>query len=647
MKKTAACGSWPSGISAELMVSGNIGLSQATFFEGDIYWLESRPQEQGRNVIVYCDLQDDRCEKHELLPAKYNCRTQVHEYGGACFIPTGAGVFFTNHTDQQIYVALNNGDIKAVTRETGIRFADFAYSAKRNMLVAVAEEHDARFSEPRNYLVAISIADGALHVLHSGEDFYASAKFAPDGDQLCWISWNHPNMPWDGTSLWVAEVKSATGINHAKVVAGGTSESVFQPGWSPAGELYFVSDRTNWWNLYRLCDEQVKPVCPVEAEFGMPQWQFGMTRYGFIGDDKIVSSYSQNGSEALALLDVSSSGFTTLSLDHTAYQSLTTSTGNVCYIAQSPTAFPALYSLEIAGAGNTPNEERLIAVSSTLDIDSAQFSRGKNITFPSASGAYAHGFFYPPVNAEYEAPDGELPPLIVMIHGGPTSSTQNDLSLKVQFWTNRGFAVLDVNYRGSTGFGRKYRDALKTLWGVVDVEDCDYGVRYLVEKRLVDADRVAIRGGSAGGFTALAALAGTDTFKAGASLYGVTDLTALATDTHKFESRYLDTLIGPFPEARALYEQRSPVNQADSINSPVIFLQGLEDKVVPPAQAESMIEVLLKKGVKVAYVPFEGEAHGFRKSENICRAFAAELWFYGEIFGFGGENPGAFEFIDA
>ncbi|OED37728.1 hypothetical protein AB833_22575 [Chromatiales bacterium (ex Bugula neritina AB1)] len=649
MKKKASYGAWPSSISTGLMVSGSIGLSQAILFDSTVYWLESRPTEEGRTVIMRCpvDTQNPAADSQEVLPARYNCRTRVHEYGGACYLPTAQGVYFVNQADQQIYRIDADGKVTQITNDQNYRFADFAYSDVRSMLVCVAEKHTADLPEPGNSLVSVDPANGSLSTLHSGEDFYASACFSPDGSKLAWLSWRHPDMPWDATTLWQADVASSTVLNDAHRLTGGSNESIFQPQWSPDGELFYVSDKSNWWNLYRYSSTGSHCLYAMEAEFGMPQWVFGMSRYAFLDARTIVTSYSRNGSESFAAIDTVSGELSPLQLPHSSYQSVTGAAGRVCYIAQSPTTFPALYcgALSVRPEGGYDYTEQLLCQSSSIDVDKNNFSKGESISYPTGGGQTAHGFFYTPVNAAYTAPADELPPLIVMIHGGPTSATQNDLSLKIQFWTNRGFAVLDVNYRGSTGFGRQYRDALKEQWGIADVEDCDYGVRYLVEQKRVDANRVAIRGGSAGGYTVLAALAKTNAFKAGASLYGVTDLTALATDTHKFESRYLDSLIGPYPEEKARYIERSPISHADKIDSPVIFLQGLDDKVVPPSQAESMIKVLRRNAVKVAYVPFEGEAHGFRKSENISTAFEAELWFYGEVFGFATENKQGFKFI--
>ena len=626
MKKIAPFGSWSSEITTKLMTAGTIGLAETRLFNGSVYWLESRPQEQGRTVIVR---QNESGDSDEIIPAEYSCRTRVHEYGGACYLPTPAGIFFVNNEDQQIYKVDSEKNISQLTDLSNCRFADLAFNEAEAVLIAVAEQHSESHGEPQNSLVLIDIASGAISTVHQGQDFYASPCLSADGSRLCWISWMHPNMPWDATSLWQADCQASNIIN-PHVVAGGHAESVVQPQWSPDGVLYFVSDKSNWWNIYRLVDGTVEPVCPLDAEFGLPLWQFGMTRYGFIDANTILTSYSQSGVETLATINLASGKLTNLDRNHTTYSSLRTEGDKVCYIAQSPIEFPAVYVGDVS-------DEKLVCSSSTSTVTEGSYSVASPVTFPTGptgNNEVAHGFFYNPTHASFKGPENELPPLLVMIHGGPTSATSNSLSFKIQYWTNRGFAVLDVNYRGSTGFGRIYREALKTRWGVADVEDCDFGVRYLIERGLVDKNRVAIRGGSAGGYTVLAGLAHTDTFKAGTSLYGVSDLTALATDTHKFEARYLDSLIGPYPEAKDLYEQRSPINHAESIAVPVLFLQGLDDKVVPPNQAEMMIDRLKSNDVPVAYLAFEGEAHGFRKSDTIIRAYEAELSFYGSVFGF-------------
>jgi len=624
MKDTAPYGAWPAVITTDLMTSGFKGISEVRFYEGDLYWLESRPQEQGRTAIVKCGI--DGGVVKDLLAEDYSARSRVHEYGGTSFLPTPAGVCFVNQVDQQVYLIDTAQKVVQITSAENMRFADFAFDYANENLIAVAEEHSKDLPEPINRLVSIDLKSGNIQPLHEGEDFYAAPKVSSDGANICWLSWNHPNMPWDGTLLWVAEFDNSV-VTNARRVAGGSDESIFQPEWSPAGDLYYVSDKNNWWNLYKWLEAGSEPVVELDAEFGMPLWQLGMTRYGFIDEHTIVSSYCQAGLEFLAFIDTRTNTLETLERPHSGYHSLRTHNGQYCYIAESSTSFPAIY------VGDRTSET-LVFSSASVDIDTAHFSVPESVSFPTADGALAHGFFYKPENAVVKAPEDELPPLLVMIHGGPTSATSASLNLKIQYWTNRGFAVLDVNYRGSTGFGRQYRDLLKRNWGVLDVEDCEAGVRYLVSEGLVDKARVAIRGGSAGGFTVLTALALTKAFKAGTSLYGVTDLTALAADTHKFESRYLDSLIGAYPEEKTLYLERSPITHAKSIDVPVLFLQGKDDKVVPPSQAEMMIDSLTSNGIKVAYLAFEGEAHGFRKPETIRCAFGSELWFYGEVFGF-------------
>ncbi len=631
MKKTAPYGSWPSDITTGLMTSGVIGLSETRLHDGNVYWLESRPDEQGRTVIVR---QTVNGEKEELIPAEYSCRTLVHEYGGACYLPTVAGLFFVNQKDQQIYKVDSALAVSKITNAATFRFADLVYSASSSSLVCVAEEHNDDYPEPKNSLVSIDISTGAITVLHEGQDFYAAPCLSADDKKLAWLSWMHPCMPWDGTRLWQAGL-SGEGVADVEVVAGGDSESIFQPQWSPDGSLYFVSDKTHWWNIYRLENSGVEPVCPMQAEFGLPLWQFGMTRYGFINQHSILTSYIESGLEKLAVINVATKELQCIDTPHSSYSSLRTENNKYCYIAQSATDFTAVYAGEaVIQDPATKLNEAMVCISTDIGLDKLNYSVAQAITFPTGGNTEAHGFFYSPMHKDYQGPQDELPPLLVMIHGGPTSATSDSLSLKIQYWTNRGFAVLDVNYRGSTGFGRIYRDSLKGQWGVTDVEDCDQGVRYLVEKGVVDKNRVAIRGGSAGGLTVLTALAETETFKAGTSLYGVTDLTALATETHKFEARYLDSLIGPYPEEKALYEQRSPSNHAEKIVCPVLFLQGKEDKIVPPSQPEIMIDKLKENNIPVAYLLFEGEAHGFRKSETIVSALQAELGFYGSVFGF-------------
>ena len=436
-------------------------------------------------------------------------------------------------------------------------------------------------------------------------------------------------MPWDGAELWVGEVSADGSLGDTECVAGGVGESIFQPEWSPDGTLYFVSDRTNWWNLYRYHAGTVEPLCEMEAEFGRPQWIFGMSTYKFVSSNQIICTYAQDGIWHLASLDTTTRSLDQIETPYTSISNLQTISGGVLFNANSSTEPASIVRLDLA-----TRQFEVVCRASEIEIDAGYFSFPQAIEFPTEGGLSAYAFFYPPQNRDYTAPADDLPPLVVISHGGPTSATSTALDLEIQYWTSRGIAVLDVNYGGSSGYGRAYRQRLNGQWGIVDVDDCVNGARYLAENGYVDRNRLAIRGGSAGGYTTLSALTYRDVFKAGASYYGISDLEAMTRDTHKFESRYLDSLIGPYPEERDRYRERSPIHFTDHLSCPLILFQGLEDRVVPPNQAEMMVDALRAKGLPVAYVPFEGEQHGFRRSENIRRSVEAELYFYAQVFGF-------------
>ena len=502
-----------------------------------------------------------------------------------------------------------------------------------NRLICVCEDHSGT-GEATNAIVAVDLDTGDETLLVGGEDFYAAPRLSPDGTTLAWLAWNHPNMPWDGCTLSIAPLGGDGLPGAAHRVAGGPAEAVFQPQWSPAGQLHFVSDRTGWWNLYRWHDGKAEALAPMEAEFGAPQWVFGLSTYGFASEGRIICTYNRRGTWQLAAIDTASGTLSPIDTPFTSISGLRVTPARVVFTAGSPSRGSAIVSLDLAsGAIDT------LRRASDLEIDPGYVSAPETIEFSTDSGLTAFGFFYPPVNDDFAAPAGELPPLLVMSHGGPTSATSATLSPRVQYWTSRGIAVLDVNYGGSTGYGRPYRERLNGAWGIVDAADCANGARHLVDAGRVDGSRLCITGGSAGGYTTLCALAFGDTFKAGASHYGVGDLEALARDTHKFESRYLDGLIGPYPERRDLYVERSPIHHLDGFDCPVVFFQGLEDEVVPPNQAEAMVAALRAKGVPVAYVTFAGEQHGFRQAENIKRALDGELTFYSRIFGFDLADP--------
>ncbi len=620
-------GCWKSPITSALIVSETVGLGPVVLDGQEIYWIEMRPAEGGRNVIV-CHSQDG--QTHDAMPATFNARTRVHEYGGGAFVVVSGTVYFSNFADQRLYRKTTDAEPQPLTPAADLRYADGIIDQQRGRIICVQEDHTGA-GEAVNTLVSISVEGGEdIQVLVSGNDFYSSPRLNPQGNQLCWLSWNHPNLPWDGTELWVAQVKTDGSLGSKQRVAGGVDESIFQPEWSPAGILYFVSDRSGWWNLYRWgASGGVEPLCKMAAEFGLPQWVFGMSTYAFESGDRIICTYTQQGKWHLASLDLTTQQLQLIDTPYTDIASLRASAGRAVFCAGSSAESTAIVQLDL-----TTGQSSVLRRSSEVAIDPGYLSTPQVVEFPTENGLTAHAFFYPPQNRDYTAPALELPPLLVKSHGGPTSAASSRLNLGIQYWTSRGFAVLDVNYGGSTGYGREYRQRLDCQWGIVDVDDCVNGARYLVERKQVDGNRLAIAGGSAGGYTTLCALTFRDRFKAGASYYGVSDLAALAQDTHKFESRYLDRLIGPYPEQRDLYWERSPIHFTKQLNCPVIFFQGLEDKVVPPPQAEMMVEALRAKGLPVAYVPFEGEQHGFRRAENIKRALDGEFYFYSQVFGF-------------
>ncbi len=651
----APYGSWKSPITSDLIVQGAVRLGEMRIDGADVYWSEGRPTEGGRSVIVR---RTPHGQTTDFTPAPLNVRTRVHEYGGGAYRVADGVVYFSNFADQRVYRQAVGGQPVAITPELDLRYADAVIDRTRSRLICIREDHTAGGHEPVNTVVAIatnpsSAQDNSGQILVSGSDFYAVPRLSPDGSHLCWISWNHPNMPWDGTQLWVAAIQEDGSLGEPQLVAGGESESIFQPEWSPDGRLYFVSDRTHWWNLYRWDPNHPpqsplakgggnavapltegrpgggEPLCPKSAEFGLPLWVFGMTTYGFESADSLICTYVEDGVQHLARLNTETLELQEISTPYTSIGGIQVASGMALFGAGSPTKPGAIALLNL-----TTGDITELRRSSEIDIAPRYISVPQAIEFPTENGLTAFGFYYPPKNDDFEAPAGERPPLLVKSHGGPTAATAATFSPSIQYWTSRGFAILDVNYGGSTGYGRDYRERLKGNWGIVDVDDCVNGAKYLVQQGLADGDRLCIDGGSAGGYTTLAALAFREVFKAGASLYGVSDLEALARDTHKFESRYLDGLIGPYPERQDLYVARSPIHAVDRLSCPLIFFQGDEDKIVPPNQAEMMVDALKAKGLPVSYVLFAGEQHGFRKAENIKRVLDGELYFYSRVFGF-------------
>jgi dipeptidyl aminopeptidase/acylaminoacyl peptidase len=631
--RIAAYGSWASPITSDLIVASSLGLGEILPDGDEIYWLETRPQEGGRTVIVRAGADGVPADVTPLLPADrrggFSARSRVHEYGGGSYLVAGGIIYFCNDADQRLYRQEPGSAPVAITPEPprlrALRYADGVTDARRGRMIWVREDHTTGAAQPVNTLVALPPDSSAPpQVLASGADFYAAPRLSPDGDWLAWLEWRHPNMPWDGTELWVGQLADDGTIADKRKVAGGAAESVFQPEWSPDGVLYFVSDRSGWWNLYRERNGHSEAIHPREAEFGSAQWTFRMSRYAFM-DKELICSFSHDGAASLLRIDLDTLAAAPIATEFTEISSVRAAAGHLYFRGASPTRFPAIVRLDLGTKTAT-----ILKSSSTVDAQAygGYLSAPEAIAFPTENGLDAYGLFYPPANRDFRPPAGELPPLIVRSHGGPTAASPAVLDWGTQYWTSRGLAVLDVNYGGSTGHGRAYRERLRGRWGIVDVADCINGAKHLAATGRIDGRRMAIRGGSAGGYTTLCALTFHKAFATGASHYGVSDLEALARDTHKFESRYLDGLIGPYPSCRDLYHDRSPVHFADRLSVPVALFQGAEDAVVPPEQAELMVAALKRKGIFCQYLLFEGEQHGFRRAQNIKRAADAELYFY-------------------
>lgn len=647
----APFGSWPSPISAEMASAGGVRLDSPRVDGDDRYWLEGRPAEQGRVVLVRRSVDGTVAD---VTPPPFSVRTRVHEYGGGAYLVSGGTVWFSNLADQRLWRIAPGAEPEPLTAPSGagvgsVRFADAVLTVDGRWLVCVRETHlGEHATEVVNELVAVRSDEARPGgwaeqvVLTTGRDFYSFPRVSPDGRCLAWTCWDHPAMPWDSAECWVAELRledSVPTLGDPRFVAGGTAESVFQPEWAPDGSLHYVSDATTgWWNLYRhdLDGAASRVLTTTEGEWGRPQWVFGPSTYCFLADGRLVGTWTAGGVDHLGIVD-SSGGITEIDLTYTTITNLRaasrTGAQSVVFVGAGARTPAAIIEVPIDPAGSV-RAPVVLATSRTLDVGPAWISVPELIEFPTSGVRSAHALFYAPTSPASRGPEGDRPPLLVMSHGGPTSNSTCSLNLTIQYWTSRGIGVVDVNYGGSTGYGRDYRERLQGGWGIVDVDDCVNAARYLVERGDVDGTRLAIRGSSAGGYTTLCALTFQDVFAVGASYYGVADAAALASDTHKFEARYLDGLIGPWPEAAEVYRARSPLFHTEGLCCPVILFQGADDPVVPPNQAEAMVAALVEREIPHAYLCFEGEQHGFRRADTLTRCLEAELAFYGEALGF-------------
>jgi dipeptidyl aminopeptidase/acylaminoacyl peptidase len=639
-------GSWPSPITIDMAVSSQIAFREPRLFGADAYWTEARPAEAGRQVIVRWN---EREGASDVTPAPFNARTMIHEYGGGWYTADerDGTVYFSNLPDSRIYRQVRGAAPEPLTAADDVRFGDLLFDVANDRLLCIREDHrglaehaaaadNGRIPEPRNELVAVDATTGEVTVLATGRDFYSSVRVSGDG-RICWLEWNHPNMPWDECELWVASAGDDGALTDARKIAGGDNESIVQPEWAPDGSLVFVSDRSGWWNLYRwTAGGSVAALAPMDADFASPQWVFGMAWYGIAPDGTLFATAGGEGSGGIWRIAAGEPPVK-LELPDTRVESLQAGSidGRTVLLFFGGSAVdPRRIVLAEVDAAGAVVDRRVLGEQFQLDVDPGFLVKPQAIEFPTSDGQTAHAFFYPPTNPNYNAPEGEKPPLVVEIHGGPTSSASTALSMGINAFTSRGFAVVDVNYRGSNGYGREYMRSLDGQWGVYDVDDCIAAARYLAQRGDVDPERMAIRGGSAGGYTTLAALTSYDVFAAGASHYGVGDLEALARFTHKFESHYLDRLVAPYPEGIDLYRERSPIYHIDRLSRPLIVTQGVEDRVVPIAQAEQIVDALRRQRIPYAYLALEGEGHGFRQAHNIRRSLEAEMSFYAQVFGF-------------
>ncbi len=616
---TAAYGTWESPITAASIFEASDNVSYLTVENNQLYFIESKASANGKNILFKLNESNIAIQ---LTSSEVSVRSRVHEYGGRPYLVNGKDIYYSEFSDQKIYRLSQNSSLKAITAQ-GLRYMECIVDQKNNRLICVREDHRA-IGEPINTLVAINLNEASKEtILFEGTDFVSAPNLSPDGNSVAFITWSHPNMPWDDTQLRVINFSEDGSVEGVVEVPQDGNVSIKNPQYSINGTLYFIADFENWWTLYHIGKspkEQKKPQKVLDKNIEI-------NSYGIENNNYAIIAYTKDGADHIARVNLATGEMTNVGDVFSSADSITVANGTVYFRASTPSSGNAIYQL-------TANNYEKIYQPSGPEIKKGFLSVPQLIEFPTGMNEIAYGFYYAPQNSHFTSANNTLPPLIVKVHGGPVASTDSSLNPGIQFWTSRGFAVFDVNHRGSTGYGRSFRKKLYPNWGVFDVEDASSGVKWLACESFIDADKVAIRGGSAGGYTTLAALAFQDVFKAGTSYYGISDLGILASDTHKFESRFLDQLIGPYPEMKSVYDQRSPINSVEKITAPLLLLQGLDDKVVPPNQSELIFTALKDNGIATAYITFEGEGHGFRQPANNIKALNSELSFYGQVFGF-------------
>ncbi len=618
MPNILSYGSWPSPIRSEMVASHIHSLSFPRGDKENLYWSEARPEEKGRVVIV-------KWNHGEILPDAYSAKTMANEYGGISYLVDEGIVYFIHARDQKIY-RIEGRAITPITPDGPYRYADLVLDKKRGLIYAVREEYITE--KPVTTLVAIHPRTKEVTVVASGRDFYSNPRLSPSGSHIAYLCWDLPNMPWDQSELILHEIKRDGSLQLGKLIAG--NEAICQPLFSPDGKLYFVSDRSGFWNLYRY-GKKVEAVYPMEADFAVPMWSYGLSNYAFVPNNDfydIVSSYTIRGVDHLGILSLKEGKMTQYPLPYTSIRYLIADEGAVYFVGSAPTSLAELIRWDLE-----KKEIEVLEKSSDIQLEEGMISLPEEIECVNEKGEKIYGFFYPPMHANYRGPPSERPPLIVKCHGGPTAAATGALNLETQFFTTRGIGVLDMNYGGSAGYGRDYRKRLEGNWGVTDVNDACSGALFLAAQGLVDRDRMVIKGGSAGGFTTLAALCFRDVFQGGVSYFGICDLEKMTEESAKFESHYHHTLIGPYPKLKKLYKERSPIHAIDKIQKPLLLFHGKEDKVVLPKQSEEVYQKLQARGIYTSYILFEGEGHGFRQAKSIQKCLEEEMLFYKKVFG--------------